>query len=152
MNTMTQWTVLPFAGLGAELLYQVMKIRQKVFVVEQQCPYLDADGQDFKALHVLGREGEALVAYARLFGPSPNAPFAAVGRVLVAQTYRGQKLAYRLMEVCHGEIRDRWGNIPVRLSAQQYLMGFYKKLGYEPIGNGYLEDNIPHWGMERVWV
>lgn len=124
-----------------------MVLRQEVFVVEQDCPYLDADGKDLQSFHVLGYDDDVLAAYARVVVPGVSYLEASVGRVIVKMDYRRKKLGDILMLQCHAFVVETYGNVPIRLSAQSHLKSFYEGLGYKPTGKEYLEDGIPHMEM-----
>ncbi len=145
-----RWQWSSFEALGSEALYAALALRQAVFVLEQRCLYLDADGRDRAARHLLGwgSDGE-LLAYLRAFPPGAIHPEACIGRVLTAPTIRGRGRGRALMREGHRRVRAQWGPVPIRLSAQAHLRGFYASLGYVPCGPGYDEDGIPHLPMRR---
>ena len=147
-----QWRCQPFAALSVIELYQILHWRQQVFVVEQRCAYLDADGLDPECLHLslCNQQGE-LLAYARLLPPGLNGAEPAIGRVLVVPHYRRQQLARALMQRALQEITQRFGPLPVCLSAQVYLRDFYASLGFVAQGEVYDEDGIAHQHMRREW-
>ncbi len=140
-----QWT--PFSDLSLAELYTLLRLRQEVFVVEQDCAYLDADGDDPRCHHLLGWMGEALVAYLRVYPPELGE--LVIGRVLTAPQIRGTGWGRPLMEEAHRRAWQTWGQGPIRLSAQAHLAGYYGSLGYRVIGPGYDEDGIPHLPMRR---
>lgn len=146
-----QWSCKPFAALSVVELYQILHWRQRVFVVEQSCAYLDADGLDPECLHLslCNPQGE-LLAYARLLPPGLNGAEPAIGRVLVPPLYRRQQLARSLMQRALQELAQRYGPLPVCLSAQVYLQDFYAGLGFIPQGEVYDEDGIAHLAMRRA--
>ena len=151
MMSRMQWQWSPFEALSLTELYAVMRLRQEVFVVEQTCPYLDADGEDPSCLHLLGWEDGALVAYLRAFPPGGEVhPEAVIGRVIIAMPSRGSGLGRLLMEEGHRWIEQTWGAQPIWLSAQAHLKPFYRSLGYAVCGPGYDEDGIPHVPMRRA--
>lgn len=133
-----------FYELSAEELYDLLRLRAAVFVVEQQCIYLDPDGKDSKALHLLGYEGEKLAAYTRLFAPGDYFREASIGRVAVSQEFRGRGLGREIMQASLQAVENRFGPVPICLSAQSYLRRFYEELGFRIEGEEYLEDGIPH--------
>ena len=145
-----QWSCQPFAALSVAELYQILHWRQSVFVVEQRCAYLDADGLDPECLHLslCNPQGE-LLAYARLLPPGLNGAEPAIGRVLVVPQYRRQQLARALMQRALQEITQHFGPLPVCLSAQVYLRDFYTSLGFVAQGGIYDEDGIAHQHMHR---
>lgn len=138
-----------FGQLTTEELYEVLKLRSEVFVVEQDCVYLDPDGKDFKALHLLGYEGGSLAAYTRLFAPGDYFAEASIGRVAVSGQHRGKGLGREIMKASLRAVEERFGPVEIALSAQAYLMQFYRELGFEAEGSEYLEDGIPHICMAR---
>lgn len=141
------WTCCALDALSARELYALLKLRSEVFVVEQRCVYLDPDGQDLMALHLLGRDASgALLAYARLI-PTPAGP--KIGRVLCAPEARGAGQGRALMRRAIAECERRWPGQAMCLSAQAHLQGFYASLGFEPISAVYDEDGIPHIDMRR---
>lgn len=143
-----QWT--PFDALSLTDLYAAMRLRQEVFVVEQDCPYLDADGQDAACHHLLGWDGDALVAYVRVFPPgATDHPEVVVGRVVVSGTRRAEGHGRAVMRAAHRCAESTWGPQPFWLSAQAHLADWYGRLGYAICGEGYLEDGIPHVPMRR---
>jgi len=133
---------VPFAMLDATTAYAVWQLRQRVFVVEQQCPYPDLDGRDDEAgtHHVVMRDDDALVGYARVLDDGSTWR---IGRVVLSLENRGRGLAGPLMDaalrVCRG--RD------VVLDAQAPLAGWYARFGFEASGPEFLEDGIPHLPM-----
>jgi ElaA protein len=142
------WQVLPFHGLTPASLYEVLALRQLVFVVEQTCPYLDADGKDDRALHLLGRdEAGRLVAYARLFAPGASFAEAAIGRVVTHPAVRRTGAGRALMREAIARTREAFGPGPIRIGAQRYLERFYGDLGFEIASAPYDEDGIPHVEM-----
>ena len=142
-----QVTVKTFPELTPEELYKLLQLRSEIFVVEQECIFLDLDDKDQKALHVLGWEGSELAAYARVFAPGDYFTEASVGRVAVRGPFRGRGLGVQVMKQSIDAIKDRYGPTEISLSAQQYLEKFYKDLGFVPEGKAYLEDGIPHIRM-----
>ena len=133
-----------FEDLSISELYRLLQLRQEVFVVEQNCPYLDADGKDFLSQHVMGYAGEELVAYCRLVQPGVSYQEVSIGRVISATKYRGRKLGKSLMEYALYEIQKRYGPVPVRIGAQAYLKRFYESFGFQDLNEPYMEDGIPH--------
>lgn len=143
------WKIKSFPQLSTEELYSILKIRQEVFIVEQTCYYLDADGYDEKAVHIWAeKEGEVL-AYCRIFNPGIKYPEASIGRVLTNPKFRKLKLGKFLMTVALDSIETRFASRSVRISAQDYLLKFYSEFGFLDTGLKYLEDDIPHTEMVR---
>ncbi len=143
-----RWETLPFADLSVSALYEVLALRQLVFVVEQTCPYLDCDGKDARAVHLLGRsEGGRLVAYARLFGPGGSFAERSIGRVVTHPDVRRQGAGKALMREAIARTRAIYGEGPIRIGAQRYLERFYGELGFTVASEPYDEDGIPHVEM-----
>jgi ElaA protein len=143
------WKTLLFNDLSLQELYDIMALRQAVFVVEQNCPYLDADGKDQQAAHVLAYDNDGdLVAYSRLL---PVGIFYAdsisIGRVISSDKVRGQGVGQELMRFSIREIYRLFGNKKLTISAQYYLIKFYESFGFQAVGETYLEDDIPHIKM-----
>ena len=137
-----------FEALGVDRLYELLALRQVIFVVEQACAYLDADGRDQAALHLLLHDPLGLAAAARCLAPGVAAPEeAAIGRVVVRADRRGEGLGRRLMVEALRGTRARWPGCAVHLSAQAHLRRLYESVGFEVCGDGYLEDGIPHLPM-----
>ncbi|MFT5679549.1 MAG: ElaA protein [Myxococcota bacterium] len=144
------WQWSPFDALSTTDLYTVLRLRQEVFVVEQDCVYLDADGGDLTCHHLLGWQDGVLVAYLRAFPPGGDPhPEVVIGRVLTAESVRGTGQGRVLMEEGHRQAAATWGPQPIWLSAQAHLSRFYGSLGYAVAGPGYDEDGIPHLPMRR---
>ncbi len=146
---MLQFNWYAFTALSVQQLYAVLALRETVFVLDQSCAYVDADGKDPQALHLLGTEHDKLVAYARLF--PPHAPDAALvfGRVVTAKSARqkgyGKKLMLELIRYCDAH----YPGISLKCSAQLYLKDFYISLGFYTQGEPYHTDGIPHISMRR---
>jgi ElaA protein len=141
-----EWRWLAWQELDRDLLYAVLQLRQRVFVVEQACAYLDADGRDPRARHLLGLRGGELVAVLRAFPPD-EAGAAVIGRVITAPEARGTGLGRELMRVGMAKVRETWGPGPIHIGAQARLRGWYEALGFAVCGAPYDEDGIPHLPM-----
>lgn len=128
----------------------MLALRQRVFVVEQRCAFLDADGRDLAAEHLLGSLGGQLVAYLRLLAPgAPGAEEdeAVIGRVLTAPDARGCGLGRELMERGIVRARERWPGCAIRVVAQCHVESFYRGLGFRPVAPAFDEDGIAHVPM-----
>lgn len=139
--------VKTFDELSITELYEILRLRSEVFVVEQNCVYQDIDNKDQKAIHVLGIENDQIMAYTRLFHPGDYFEESSIGRVVVASEYRGSGAGYRIMEASMECLKDRFNYQSIRISAQTYLKVFYNNLGFKEVGEEYLEDGIPHVNM-----
>lgn len=154
---MLRYSCRSFTALSLEELYEIMALRQAVFVVEQECAYLDADGKDQQGWHVLGKnEPGEILAYTRLLPRGISyEDYASIGRVITAQKVRGTGEGRRLMEATLLHAQALWPGQTVKISAQAHLSSFYESLGFCPTGEAYLEDGIPHIGMLRTspeWI
>ena len=142
-----QWQSCSFADLDGKVLYAMLAARQQVFIVEQNCPYLDADGADPHCAHLIAwRRGE-IAAYARLVPPKLKFAEASIGRVLTTPIGRGQGLGHELMIRALSSVAHAYGGGPVRIGAQQYLERFYQSFGFYTVSASYLEDGIAHVEM-----
>ena len=147
------WQCTAFAELSPADLYSAMELRQRVFVVEQNCAYLDADGTDRRSLHLLGWNGDPerrrLVAYARLLPPRTKYAEASIGRVCTHADVRGTGAGKTLMEEAIRLVEaSGWGR-EIRIAAQMYLERFYEGFGFKRVTDPYLEDDIWHVDMRR---
>ncbi len=147
---MIQWFCKHFNELGLSELYALMRLRQIVFSVEQDCAYLDADEADLDAHHVLGLAGDKLVAYARILKPGTRYEQSSIGRVVTSAEVRGIGLGRELMKVALEHCAQIYPGVGVRISAQARLEKFYQSLGFASDGEPYTEDNIPHLAMNLV--
>ena len=125
----------------------MLRLRQEVFVVEQECAYLDADGLDPHCHHLLGHDLQGLVATARLVPPGRVHPLVAIGRVVTAPRVRGSGLGRPLMREAMRHAAACWPG-GIHLGGQAYLRGFYESLGFAVSGPAYDEDGIPHLPMD----
>ncbi|SDW19903.1 GNAT family N-acetyltransferase [Aequorivita viscosa] len=131
-------------------LYELLRLRSAVFVVEQDCVYPDIDGKDERALHILGWEDDILVAYARCFKASDYFDEAAIGRVLVRENYRKFGYGHQITKAAIKAIKTKYKADKIKISAQTYLVIFYESHGFKTIGDRYLEDGIPHIAMVKA--
>lgn len=131
-------------------LYEILQLRSEVFVVEQNCVYQDIDGKDTKAMHLIGTMDNKIVAYARLFNKGQYFENASIGRVVVDLNHRNLKFGHDLMRNAIDAIKQHFETAKISISAQLYLKKFYESHGFTQIGDGYLEDGIPHIEMIRV--
>ncbi len=143
---MTTWHLCEFAELTTPQLYDIVQLRERVFVVEQRCVYLDADGLDRAARHLWGERDGEVIAYLRIVPAGAKYDEIAIGRVVIAPHARGSGLGRELMERGLAAV----GAAPVRLSAQAHLEMFYVSLGFRRTSEVYDEDGIPHVEMLRA--
>lgn len=145
------FTCKKFEALSLEELYATMVLRQEVFVVEQDCVYLDADGKDQAAWHLLGMQGDTLGAYLRIIPKGISyGEYVSIGRVVTSEKVRGTGAGKALMRAALVEAEKHFPNQAIKISAQSHLTKFYQDFGFEPVGEGYLEDGIPHIAMIRT--
>lgn len=147
-----EWRIKSFSDLSTEELYELLKLRIDVFVVEQTCFYPDIDGHDKHpdAIHVMAFENDTCIAYLRILPPQTTyGEMPSIGRVATAESSRGGGLGHDLLTKGLIELDKRWPTLICHISAQEHLQKYYQKHGFVSVGEGYLEDDIPHIGMER---
>lgn len=136
-----------FEELSNYELYDLMQLRSDVFVVEQDCVYQDLDGKDSKALHVIGKKEGKVVSYTRCFEPGVYFEEASIGRVVVKSEQRKYGYGHHIMQASIKAIKSHYDTSIIKISAQTYLRKFYESHDFEQVGEGYLEDGIPHIAM-----
>ncbi|GAB6009212.1 GNAT family N-acetyltransferase [Dysgonomonas reticulitermitis] len=144
------WKVSAFDELSTGELYAILHLRGKVFVVEQNAPYLDPDYKDQKALHLHGYIDDKLVAYCRLFKAGDYFEEASIGRVIIAGEYRKYGYGHELMKKAIEITEEVLQETAITISAQQHLKRFYETHSFYQVGEMYIEDTIPHIRMERI--
>lgn len=144
-----QWKIKSFESLSVNELYDILRLRSEIFVVEQNCVYLDPDGKDKLALHLFGEYQGKIVAYSRLFKAGISFDFASIGRVVVDANYRNKKWGHDLMREAITGIQSHFGESKITIGAQLYLKKFYESHGFVQTSEMYLEDDIPHIEMKR---
>lgn len=148
------WECVTFNALDVHTLYQLMKLRVDVFVVEQQCPYAELDGLDTapETRHLLGRaaDGEPLGGYLRILPPGLIYPEVGMGRFVISPDWRGRGAGHAMMTRALSEIAQCWPGRHIRIGAQVYLKRFYELHGFQTISRDYVEDGIPHVDMRRM--
>ena len=144
-----QWKIKSFEDLSTNQLYDILKLRSEIFVVEQNCVYLDIDGKDKLALHLFGEFEGKIVAYSRLFKAGISFDNASIGRVVVDANYRDRKWGHDLMREAISGIKLHFGESQITIGAQLYLKKFYESHGFIQTSEMYLEDDIPHIEMKR---
>lgn len=143
------WKIKSFEEITTSELYEIIKARVDVFVVEQNCPYPDLDGYDQKAIHLWAEQDNTVLAYCRIFDRGIKYNETSIGRVLTSEKGRGKNLGKQLIKYAVETIENRFKTSEVRISAQDYLLKFYSDFGFQDTGKKYLEDNIPHTEMFR---
>jgi len=145
------WQLLTFDELSGAELYRILRLRQSVFVVEQNCPYLDCDNKDQDSHHLLGiinnNPSAELVAYLRILTPKSPTDSPHIGRVVCAEEVRQNGIGKELMLQGISRCTTLFPDKSIKISAQQYLLNFYTSLGFCISSTPYEEDGIPHVGM-----
>jgi len=154
MNSKNAWQVKHFDELSLNQLYDLLKLRIDVFVVEQTCYYPDLDGdknqldRDKETLHVLGYQDDTLVAYLRILAKGQSYDnYISIGRVAIAEQARGTGLGHELMIEALKLCQQNFPNQNIKISAQEHLANYYQKHGFKQVSQMYLEDDIPHVAM-----
>ena len=142
-------TIVPFDNLSVKQLYDILRLRSEVFVVEQQCIFLDMDDKDQIAQHLMIYQKDQLLAYTRLYDKGQYYAETSIGRVVVNPLNRNKKLGHILMSESIKAIQTLYLDTKIRIGAQCYLINFYKAHGFEIDGHVYLEDGIEHVQMIR---
>lgn len=150
-GTGPRWQLAGFEALDTHALYELLRLRAEVFVVEQSCAFQDVDGLDPQALHLLGWHGADLVAYARCFPAGVTFAEASIGRVVTRGSVRGAGWGHLLIAEAIRVVVEHWGRQqPIRIGAQARLKKFYEGHGFADVGRPYVEDGIDHIEMVRV--
>lgn len=147
-----QWIIKKYNQLNLNEFYNILQLRIDVFVVEQNCPYAELDGNDKIAYHFFAYAEEnpdRILAYTRIFKPGDYYKKAAIGRVVVHPDYRKDGLGYELMVKSISQIKKLFNTDEIKIGAQTYLKKFYNSLGFIKQGEDYIEDGIPHIYMIR---
>ncbi|HMU68852.1 MAG TPA: GNAT family N-acetyltransferase [Chitinophagales bacterium] len=144
------WKIKSFHQLNISELYGILRLRQEVFAVEQNCVYLDVDGKDQFCDHLFGVDDAGrVIACCRIVQPGTSYPEVSIGRVATHPEHRGAGYGKQVMDKAISFIEDRYGKVPVRIEAQYYLEKFYIDYGFEAVGDVYLLDGIEHREMVR---
>ena len=143
------WLCLKFSELSTMQLYQLLKLRVDVFVVEQNCPYPELDDKDHHpdVYHLLGYESDQLAACARLIPPGISFPQVSIGRIATAKAKRQEGLGKQLLNKAIQQCEHHWSKQDIQIGAQVYLINFYQSFGFKRNSDDYLEDGIPHLDM-----
>lgn len=144
------WTYKSFEQLSPEELYDILRLRSEIFVVEQNCVYLDTDNKDQQSFHLCARLNDALVAYARILPPGLAYEEPSIGRVSTSPSYRKHGAGRILMEKAIEFTSKQFPGHDIKIGAQLYLNKFYSSLGFKQLGDTYIEDGIPHIHMIRT--
>jgi len=140
--------VKSFQELSLEEFHDIIALRIQIFIIEQNCPYQEVDGKDKLAHHLFFKnEMDEIIAVTRILPQGISYEEVAIGRVVVHEEYRGTGLGNQLMADSMNFVRNKYGEVPVRLSAQKHLENYYGNHGFKSTGKEYLEDGIPHVEM-----
>lgn len=139
------WVFKRFDELTLTQLYEILKLRSEVFVVEQDCAYQDLDDKDYTAYHLFLMEDELVVAYLRILPEGVSFKEMAIGRVIVKKEFRLKGISREMMKKAIDFIIKDLGKNKIRLSGQAYLLEFYESLGFRKVSDVYLEDGIDHF-------
>lgn len=145
-----EWHVRAFDELTPKELYEILALRSEIFIVEQDVPYQDLDRKDYEAMHIFAKDKGEVVAAIRILKPGVAYDEASFGRVVVKQSYRGEKLSSYM--ICRGLelMQEKWGASSARISAQAYLQSYYATFGFEVCSEPYIEDRLPHIEMVKT--
>ncbi|MFT3945832.1 MAG: GNAT family N-acetyltransferase [Agriterribacter sp.] len=144
------WTLKTFEELSNTELYKILQLRSAIFVVEQNCVFLDMDNQDQASWHLCAWNNDELVAYTRLLPPGTLYTEASIGRVVSSKTVRGKSIGKALMQRSIDGIYVLFGKTAIKIGAQLYLKKFYESFGFRQVSDIYLEDGIEHIKMLLV--
>ena len=148
MNETVTITTKRFSDLKLEELYGILRVRSEVFVTGQKCLYVDPDGRDFGSVQVFASKGERIIACLRIYGK--EAGVVQIGRVAVIESLRGTGIGRMMMRQAISYVTEDSTDEKIYLEAQTYAIGFYEKLGFKVISDEFLDEGIPHKGMELL--
>jgi ElaA protein len=139
----------PFESLTVKELYAILRLRSEIFVVEQQCIFLDADNKDMSCQHLMLYQNKELMAYARIVPAGLSFTEPSIGRIVTSPAARGKGFGKQLVSLAIENCLRLCGNKPIKIGAQLYLKSFYESFGFTVTGEEYLEDDILHIDMIR---
>ena len=139
----------PFDSLTVKELYAILKLRSEIFVVEQNCVFLDTDGKDLSCQHLMLYQNKQLMAYARIVPAGLSFTEPSIGRIVSSHAARGKGFGRQLVSLAIANCQRLYGNKPIKIGAQLYLKSFYESFGFVIYGEEYLEDDIVHIEMIR---
>ena len=142
-----EWLYQSFDEISGRELYELLKLRVNVFIVEQDCPYAELDGNDFDAIHITCKDEQGIAGYSRLLPKGVKYESPSIGRVIVRADLRGTGLGHMLMECATQQVLKKWQPSEIFLQAQTHLEAFYKQHGFNTISEPYKDDGIPHIDM-----
>lgn len=136
-----------FSELHKQELYDIISLRIAVFVVEQDSPFQDCDYKDQLSYHLYYKDQDEIISYLRLIPAGISYQEPSIGRVLVKKGFRGQGIGLKMMKKARSFILENFEADKIKISAQEYILDFYKNLGFKVVSDKYLEDGIPHYEM-----
>lgn len=140
-----EWILKKFNQLTPDELYEIIKLRVEIFIVEQNCPYQDLDDKDLVSYHLFLKDNDEIIAVLRIIPEYVSYDEMSIGRVVVKKTHRGRGIAKSMMKKAIEFIVNDLGKNSIRLSGQAYLTDFYQELGFKKVSDEYLEDGIKHF-------
>jgi len=149
-RNMINWVCKKFDELMPEELYKILRLRSEVFVVEQNCIYLDMDNKDYHCHHLLGWQGDQLLAYSRIVPSGISYTEFSIGRIVSSPSARGKGIGRELVQQSIQTLYILYGRKDIRIGAQYYLREFYSSFGFVQKGDIYPEDGIEHIEMLLV--
>ena len=149
MDLKLKWNLKKFQELTNEELYQLLRLRSEIFVVEQQSLFLDMDNKDQHCHHMIGEVDGRLIAYSRIVPLGLSYEFPSIGRIVVSQEGRSFGLGKELMTRSISALEGLYGKGPIKIGAQVYLEKFYESFEFRRASAPYLEDGIEHIHMTR---
>jgi ElaA protein len=144
------WKIRKFNELTLDEIYEILKSRNEVFIVEQNCAFQDCDDKDQNSYHLLIEDNEFLAGYLRILEKGVSYNEVSIGRVLVVKEYRKKGIARDMILKAIDYIHNSLNEKAIRISAQSYLVDFYKSIGFKEVSEIYYEDNIPHIEMLHI--
>jgi ElaA protein len=144
---MLTWIFKRFEELSLQELYDALKLRQMVFIVEQTCIFPDIDGLDAHAYHLLGYDDKKIVAYTRITFPGVMFDEVSIGRIVTDTQERNKGYGKEITAMALQKVKEIYGNVPVKIAAQDYLLNFYGSFGFKPVDEKYMWDGILHQDM-----
>ena len=145
-----EWLTKKYEELTVDELYEILRLRAEIFVVEQDCVYQDLDGKDKKSVHLfLNDENGEIIACLRMIPAGISYEEPSIGRFVVKESERFKGIGRKAMEIAIEYIKNEFHSTAIRISGQAFLRGFYESLGFAVVKEPYLEDDIPHYEMLR---
>lgn len=141
------WNLKKFKELSVEEIYKILALRNEIFIVEQECAYLDCDYKDLNSYHLFSEENGEIIAYLRILEKGVSYDEISIGRVAVKKNYRGKGISREMLLKAIDFVENNLNEDTIKIQAQAYLLNFYSSLGFKAVSEEYLEDNIPHIDM-----